>query len=224
MVTPSPQINKATFIEILSDKNLIKPDDLLIFQTLYSLEKQEASATDLARIIGWKDKNSVVSKVVGLGKRILKKYNFQPREREDGSNAYWDFFFSGYYQGTFFIYQLKSELKEALEEFGMVENIQPISLQNAYLFVWNPKHWSQWTDPGHEPNIERNPKESSISLFRRDRTFIFPNVLFQLSSSSFDGPNLEDHCDGVLHFKPSHPIKLIIWFASEDAFDNTLVI
>lgn len=159
MTTTSPHITKDSFVEILQDKDLVQPDDLLIFQTLYSLDKQEASATDLARIIGWSDKNGVVGKIVGLGKRILKKYDIKQREREDGTKALWDFFFSGYYKETFFIYQLKPELKEALEECGLTENIKPISLQNAYLFVWNPNKWSQWTDPNNEPYIEKNIEE-----------------------------------------------------------------
>jgi hypothetical protein len=60
MTTTSPHITKDTFVEILQDKDLVQPDDLLIFQTIYSLYKQEASATDLARLIGWTDKGAVV--------------------------------------------------------------------------------------------------------------------------------------------------------------------
>ena len=159
VTTTSPHLTKDTFVEILQNNDFVQPDDLLIFQTIYSLDKQEASATDLARLIGWPDKGAVVGRLVGLGKRILKKYGIQQREREDGSKAFWDFFFSGYYKGTYFIYQLKPELKEALEECGLTENIKPISLQNAYLFVWNPNKWSQWTDPNNEPYIEKNIEE-----------------------------------------------------------------
>lgn len=158
-MTTSPQISKSTFIEILQDHNLVRRDDLLIFQTLYSLDKQEASATELARIIGWSDKNEVVAKIVGLGKRILKKYHIEQTEREDGSKRIWDFFFTGYHDGTFFIYQLKPELKGALIECGLTDDIKPISLQNAYLFVWNPNKWSQWTDQTNEPYIEKNIEE-----------------------------------------------------------------
>jgi 5-methylcytosine-specific restriction protein A len=159
MTTTTPNISKELFVEILQDKDLVQPDDLLIFQTLYSLDKQEASATDLARIIGWSDKNGVVGKIVGLGKRILKKHDIKQTEREDGTRKLWDFFFTGYYKGTFFIYQLKLELKEALEECGLTENIKPISIQNSYLFVWNPNKWSQWIDPNNEPYIEKNIEE-----------------------------------------------------------------
>ncbi|MFN4852977.1 MAG: HNH endonuclease [Bacteroidota bacterium] len=159
MTTTTPNISKELFVEILQDKDLVQPDDLLIFQTLYSLDKQEASATDLARIIGWSDKNGVVGKIVGLGQRILKKHDIKQTEREDGTRKLWDFFFTGYYKGTFFIYQLKLELKEALEECGLTENIKPISIQNSYLFVWNPNKWSQWIDPNNEPYIEKNIEE-----------------------------------------------------------------
>jgi 5-methylcytosine-specific restriction protein A len=159
MKTTSPHISKNTFVEILQDNDLVQTDDLLIFQTLYSLDKQEASATDLARIIGWSDKNGVVGKIVGLGKRILKKFDVKQRERADGTKSFWDFFFTGYNKGTFFIYQLKPELKQALEYCGLTENIKPITFQNAYLFVWNPNKWSQWTDPKNEPYIEKNIEE-----------------------------------------------------------------
>lgn len=159
MTKTTPNISKEKFVEILQDKDLLQADDLLIFQTLYSLNKQEASATDLARIIGWSDKNGVVGKIVGLGKRILKKHDIKQTERENGTRKLWDFFFSGYYKGNFFIYQLKPELKEALEECGLTENIKPISIQNSYLFVWNPNKWNQWTDPSNEPYIEKNIEE-----------------------------------------------------------------
>ena len=159
MTTVAPHISKDTFVEILQDKKLVQPDDLLIFQTIYSLDKQEASATDLARIIGWTDKAAVVGRLVGLGKRILKKHDIQQREREDGTKAFWDFFFTGYYKGTFFIYRLKPELKDALEECGLTDNVKPISIQRTYLFAWNPDNWHQWTDPKNVPYIENNIEE-----------------------------------------------------------------
>lgn len=154
-----PNITKNLFVEILHDKDILQPDDLIIFQTLYSLDKQEASATELARIIGWSDKNGVVGKIVGLGKRILKKYDIKQSVREDGTRRLWDFFFTGYDKGAFFIYQLKPELIEALEECGLTENIKPISIQNSYLFVWNPNKWHQWTDPSNDQFIEKDIEE-----------------------------------------------------------------
>ncbi|HEY1009639.1 MAG TPA: hypothetical protein VGE58_05985, partial [Daejeonella sp.] len=158
-MTQPAHIPVSTFVEILQNKEIVQPDDLLIFQTLYSLESQEASATDLARIIGWSDKNGVIGRIVGLGKRILKTYDIRQTEREDGTRKLWDFFFTGHYKGSFFIYRLKPELKEALEECGLTSYIKPISLQNAYLFIWNPNKWYQWNDPNNEPYIEKNIEE-----------------------------------------------------------------
>ncbi len=111
MTTKRSHISKEIFVEILQDNDIVKPNELLIFQTLYSLEKQEASATHLARIIGWSDKNGVVGRIVGLGKRVLKKYEVKQTQRQDGTRRLWDLFFTGYFKGTFFIYQLKPEIK-----------------------------------------------------------------------------------------------------------------
>lgn len=158
-MTSTPTIPKETFVEILKDKDIIQPEDLIIFQTMYSLANQESSATDLARIIGWEDKNGVVGRIVGIGKRILKKYDIKQTDREDGTKKLWDFFFTGYYKGTYFIYKLKPELKDALLECGLTESIRPISIINSYLFVWNPSKWSQWNDPNNEPYIEKNIEE-----------------------------------------------------------------
>ncbi len=157
----APHISKDVFVEILQDKDIIHSDDLLIFQTIYSLDKQEASATELARIIGWTDKNGVVGRVVGLGKRILKKYDIRQREREDGTKVLWDFFFTGYDKGNYFIYKLKPELRDALEECGLTENIKPINNQNTFLFAWNPDNWV-WKDL--EQNIEELNNTGKLTL------------------------------------------------------------
>lgn len=48
----SYKLSKEDFIEILQDKDITRDDDLLIFQTLYSFENHEGSATDIAKILG----------------------------------------------------------------------------------------------------------------------------------------------------------------------------
>src|SRR6187399_2467513 len=96
MISTTPTISKEIFMEILQDDKLVQKDTLLIFQTIYSSDKQELSATDIAKQIGWKDKMSVISRFVSLGKRIEKHYEIIPRMRKDGSRSYWDLFFTGY--------------------------------------------------------------------------------------------------------------------------------
>lgn len=137
----SQNINKDTYIEILKDKDLIDEDIVLIFKTITSLDKQEASATELSRIIGWNDKNSIIGKIVGSGKRIIKKYNIDLRKREDGTKVYWELFFDGYFKGKYFIYSVKPELMKALNETGVLRSDSVFSNQDSYLFIWNPKNW-----------------------------------------------------------------------------------
>ena len=122
MKTTTPTISKEIFMEVLQDDKLVQKDTLLIFQTIYSADKQELSATDIAKQIGWKDKMSVISRFVSLGKRIEKHYKILPRMREDGSKSYWDLFFTGYEKGKFFMFQLRPELKKALEECCLVDS------------------------------------------------------------------------------------------------------
>ena len=82
----------------------------------------------------------------------MKKYDFQPRLREDGSLSYWDLFLEGDYEGTFFIYKLKPNLKAAPEELNLVNTQRVKEFQNTYLFIWNPKRWP-WK------NLEENIEE-----------------------------------------------------------------
>ena len=124
MKSTAPTISKEIFIEILQDDRFINKETLLIFQTLYSAENQELSTTDVANKLGWKNVMSVNTRIVTLGKRIEKFYGIIPRQREDGSKSYWDFFFKGYYRGTYFIFSFKPELKKALEECCLVDDVR----------------------------------------------------------------------------------------------------
>jgi len=121
MNTKAPTIPKEIFAEILQDDKLTDKDTLRIFQTIYSSDRQELSATDISRIIGWKSVMSVNSRFVSLGKRIEKHFGIIPRTRKDGSKSYWDIFFTGYEKEKFFIFRLKPELKKALEECCLVD-------------------------------------------------------------------------------------------------------
>ncbi|KAA9327229.1 EVE domain-containing protein [Hymenobacter busanensis] len=140
-----PHISTATFVEILQNDKLVRKDEVLIFQTLHALAAREASATELARLLGWRGKNDVQNKILGLGRRILQKYDIQQSKRTNGTKRYWDLFFTGRYEGVYFLYRLKPELEAALAECGLLRNISlPIS-RPAYLFAWNPAKW-QWAD------------------------------------------------------------------------------
>ncbi len=124
MKSSGPAISKEIFMEVLQDDRIINKETLLIFQTVYSAVNQELSATDIANKLGWKNVMLVNTRIVTLGKRMEKFYGIIPREREDGSKSYWDFFFTGYYSGTYFIFSFKPELKKALEECCLVDDVR----------------------------------------------------------------------------------------------------
>ena len=119
----------------------------MVFQTIHSLTRQEASATQLAAVLGWPDFRTVISRVVGLGKRIRSRYSLPAMKRTDGTNTYWVFFFTGSYMGSQFMYRLRPELAAALAECGLLDKdkLRALPTTAAYLFAWNPDKWN-WKD------------------------------------------------------------------------------
>ncbi|MDX1959509.1 MAG: HNH endonuclease [Leptospiraceae bacterium] len=222
------EITKETYIEILNDREIIDDDIILIFNTICSINKKEASATDLARIIGWPDKNSVTGKIVGLGKRVLKKFNIDQRIREDGTNVYWDIFFTGYQKGNFFIYQIRKELEDALIETKKLNNDSINSIQNYYLFVWNPKNWNWESLEEDISNLKLNGKVtrtwsciSHKSIRIGDRVFIIilgqePKGIFasgKVISNPFLSPHWNDENKNI--YKVSIELEILLNPSSE---------
>lgn len=122
MKSAAPFISKEIFLEVLQDDNFLTKDTLRIFQILYNSPGQELTTTDIANTLGWKSVMSVNTRIVTLGKRMEKYYGILPRQREDGSKSYWDFFFTGYYVKQYFLFKFKPELKKALEECCLVDS------------------------------------------------------------------------------------------------------
>ena len=111
-------LTASQWIEILQDESLTKPLDLAIFQTLYSFEGYMAYASQVGRILGYKGKapHGILNLEVGsYAKRIAKHYDINFTQRSQQKFKYWDLFFDGWYDGSFFVWQLRLELIEALE-------------------------------------------------------------------------------------------------------------
>lgn len=119
-----PFICKEIFKEVLQDEHFMNRETLSIFRVLYAAKNHKLSTTEISKALGWKNVMSVNTRIVALGKRMEKFYGFIPRMREDGSKSYWDFFFTGYYEGTLFIFTFLPQLKKALEECGMVDDVR----------------------------------------------------------------------------------------------------
>ena len=86
-------ITKKQFKGILLDSEITRQDDLLLFQTLYSFENHQATATQVAKILGYKNKVVANGQIGRLGKRIAKKYDIQLSIRQNQKYKFWDLFF-----------------------------------------------------------------------------------------------------------------------------------
>ena len=115
-------LTRTEWTEILQDKQLTKELDIAIFQTLYSFEDHKAYASQVGRIIGNSGKSPHAPLNLEIGryaKRIADNYDINFTVRSKQKFKYWDLFFNGWDEDTFFVWQLKQELVEALEETGL---------------------------------------------------------------------------------------------------------
>lgn len=105
--------------EILQNRELTNDLDLAIFRTLYSFEEHKARASQIGLILGYKGKSPQSSLNLEIGryaKRISEYYNIDFTLRSSQKYKFWDLFFNGWEEGRFFIWQLRQELKYALEQ------------------------------------------------------------------------------------------------------------
>lgn len=113
------ELTKEQFLEILQDSEVTRPDDLAVFQTIYSFDGHKAYASQVGRILGVKAKlpASPINLQIGrLAKRIAKKHDIDFTVRQNQRFKYWDLFFNGWNEKQFWVWQLKDNLKDALEE------------------------------------------------------------------------------------------------------------
>ena len=113
------ELSKLEWIEILLSPEITNEFDLSIFQALYSFEKNAAPASEIGRILGYEGKSpqGAVNLEIGrYAKRIANSYEISFTERSNRKFKFWDLFFNGWDRGNRFVWQLKEELKEALEE------------------------------------------------------------------------------------------------------------
>lgn len=123
------ELTKEQFLSILQDSEVTKPEDLAIFQIVYSFEGHKAHASQIGRLLGVKAKfpASPINLQIGrLGKRIVKKYHITATVRHNQRVVYWNLFFNGWSEKQFWIWQLKDNLREALEAAGLT-GIRPYS-------------------------------------------------------------------------------------------------
>lgn len=114
-------LTKNEWIDVLQDKQITNKFDVSILQTLYSFHDYKTSASQIGFVLGFKGKysSSPLNLEIGRwGKRVIKKYPIKFTKRDDGTERKWDIFFDGWQEDRF-IWQLKKELKEAIETLSM---------------------------------------------------------------------------------------------------------
>ncbi|EKT3964752.1 hypothetical protein AAIP55_002240 [Flavobacterium psychrophilum] len=121
------ELSKDQFIEILLDNEITKPADLSVFQAIYSFDKHKAYASQVGQLLGNKGKmpGSPVNLQIGrIAKRIATKHDINFTVRQNQKFKFWDIFFKGWEEGRFWVWQLKPNLIEALEETNLTGEIQ----------------------------------------------------------------------------------------------------
>lgn len=112
------------FIEVLTNPKMTQPFDLALFQALYSFEDHKAPASVVARIIGLTSHAPLNSAIGRMAKRIGKEYEIGITIRQNQTYRWWDLFFTGTGEGKLFVWRLRPELIEALEETGLTGSVQ----------------------------------------------------------------------------------------------------
>lgn len=131
-------INKEQWKEIFLNNNLMKEYNKDLILRIYNKPSYRATATEIAKDEG-KHYNSYNSAVGQLGKRIVKYFNIEaPRQKEDCTKfSYWNVMFLGAIQNKtgHFIWILRPELKEAIDELIIENNIKNNNISREILSI-----------------------------------------------------------------------------------------
>ncbi|MEZ4629241.1 MAG: HNH endonuclease [Deinococcales bacterium] len=158
------KLSTVQWSEILSRQELTKKTDLSIFQALYSFEGHKAYASQIGMLLGYKGKapQAPLNLEIGrLGKRIAKYYDIQLTERSAKKYKYWDLFFNGWKEGSYFVWQLRPELAQALHNLkltGEQPYAEELSLKSDLALPEGAKKTLIVN------SYERNPKARSICI------------------------------------------------------------
>ncbi len=121
------ELTRTQWIEILLDENITHEVDLKILQALYGCEDHKAPGKVIGQLVGntGKKPSSAVNSEIGrYAKRIGEYYEINLTVRENKKFKYWDLFFKGWHENSSFVWQLKPELKVALEETELTDEFQ----------------------------------------------------------------------------------------------------
>ncbi len=116
------ELTSVEWVRILKNNELTSDLDVSIFQALYSFQDHKAPASQVGLLLGNKGKNPASPLNLEIGryaKRIANHYDIDFTIRSNQKYKFWDLFFNGWTEGQFFIWQLRPELKTAIEQSGL---------------------------------------------------------------------------------------------------------
>lgn len=117
------------WLAILQDSKITKEADLKILQTIYSCDNHQAYGKDVGLLLN-KSTNSPQSPInIAVGRyarRINKTYQTNFTVRDNGRPRLWNLFFHGWDEGGLFVWLLKEEIIDALEQLDLTgEKVYP---------------------------------------------------------------------------------------------------
>ncbi len=125
---PEDDISVDRWKEILQDTDVVSEKMRNILRFLYACEDHSSFASVIAEELEYRGRSGVTSTVVACVKRIAKRYDVPLTKIPNGKSSYkdqwWDFFFLGWWKGSWFCWTLKENLVRAMEAMGMVNPYQ----------------------------------------------------------------------------------------------------
>jgi len=124
-----PSISKEQYMRALQTDGVLKDDNEQLLVTLYEMPSCQATATQLAKIYGYKDFAPINSIVGKLGKRIAQSLKIElPPRPSKNSPGWWQIICNGEYTDQGFAWRLRPELIDALYELGFLDDAKNLDL------------------------------------------------------------------------------------------------
>ena len=109
-------------MQALSAEGVLKDKSVELLNLLYDAPNCEATAPQLAQMLGYNDFPPVNGLIGNLGKRIAKHLGIDLPERENNSPGWWQIVAHGEPRPEGFTWWLRNELFDALVELGLLQD------------------------------------------------------------------------------------------------------
>jgi len=116
------KITKNQYIQALSAKGVLKDRSVELLKLLYDAPNCEATAPQLAHVMGYNDFPPVNGLIGNLGKRIAKHLGIDLPERENNSPGWWQLVAHGEPRSDGFTWRIRNELFDALVELDLLQD------------------------------------------------------------------------------------------------------